>query len=126
MKSTGQITASFSCQPGDEGERLLKRYVKGDTIIAYAKWHGAVGWGTIENPKSYRLIEKGSADDKLGGFQRHRLNISWKAVARKLEDGMSAAKVSEDYRIYHPISTSVPISPGKARELRDALNQRFK
>ena len=67
MKSTGQITASFSCQPGDEGERLLKRYVKGDTIIAYAKWHGAVGWGTIENPKSYRLIEKGSADDKLGG-----------------------------------------------------------
>jgi hypothetical protein len=126
LKNTGQITASFSNQPGDEGERLLKRYVKGDTIIAYAKRHGAVGWGVIENPASYRLIEKGSADDKLGGFQRHRLNISWTAVAPKLENGLPAAKVSKDYGIYHPISTSVSISPEKARELRDALTERFK
>ncbi|PYL20052.1 MAG: hypothetical protein DMF44_15390 [Verrucomicrobia bacterium] len=111
----------------DRSPRLIHRLGFRETAREPgAKWHGAVGWGTIENPKSYRLIEKGSADDKLGGFQRHRLNISWKAVAPKLEDGMSAAKVSEDYRIYHPISTSVPISPGKARELRDALNQRFK
>jgi len=39
----GQISTSFNNQSGDEGERILKSYVSGDVVVAYAKGYGAIG-----------------------------------------------------------------------------------
>jgi len=46
----GQISTGFSNEPNDEGERILKNYIKGDTILAYATKYGAVGWGYAGRP----------------------------------------------------------------------------
>ena len=81
LKKQGEISTGFEDQPGDEGERILKSYVAGDTIIAYAKSFGAVGWGLIQSPDSYRLIAAGDPADKHNGRHLHRINIQWKAVA---------------------------------------------
>lgn len=59
LKKRGEISTGFENQPGDEGESILKSYVAGDTIIAYAKSFGAVGWGVIETG-SYRLTSQGT------------------------------------------------------------------
>lgn len=125
LKNVGQISASFHCQPGDAGERLLRGYVKGDTVFAYAKWYGAIGWGEIADPASYRLIPAGSAEDQLGGQHLHRLKVKWRAVAPKLDDGIRAAEVNEKFGIYHPVSTRASIDHTLASKLRDALTKRF-
>lgn len=121
-----QISASFSNQPGDLGERTLRKYIKGDKIIVYAKEYGAVGWGTIEDPQSYKLISLGDkAEDELEGKHRHRISIIWKAVAKNLEGGLKPKDIREQFDIYHPISTSVRINPKNAERLIEKLNRTF-
>jgi hypothetical protein len=45
LVQTGQIATGFDGQPGDQGEKILRNYIQGDTIVAYATKHGAIGWG---------------------------------------------------------------------------------
>ena len=63
LKERGEICASFDNQSGDRGEKILKSYVAGDRVIAYASRHGAIGWGIIEQPASYRLLDIGDPGD---------------------------------------------------------------
>lgn len=80
LVSKGQIPACFRNEPGDQGEKLLTSYISGDIIIAYASGYGALGWGKIENPNSYRIVKKDGVEDKLKGNCLHRINITWKAT----------------------------------------------
>lgn len=126
LKTKGQIPACFLGQPGDQGEQLLRGYTKGDTVIAYAKGYGAVGWGVVRSPGStYELVRRGSRDDKLEGEYLHRLGIDWKTIAPRLEDGIRPAVVRKEFGIYHPIPTAVSIPEKKARELIQALDEKF-
>lgn len=120
-----QISTGFSNQAGDEGEQILKSYVAGDVIIAYAKGKGAVGWGKVENPNTYHLLTAGDPDDRLKGTHLHRLQIAWKAVAPHLDQGIRPEILRKDFGIYHPISTSVSIDGDKGRKLIVLLNQKF-
>jgi hypothetical protein len=125
LKKQGEISTGFENQPGDEGERILKSYVAGDIIIAYAKKFGAVGWGTIENPASYRLIRPGDPGDKRNGRHLHRLSIKWKRVAQNMRYGLRPEKVKKNFDIYHPVSTSVKIAENKAKRLISVLSEKF-
>lgn len=120
-----QISTGFENRPGDQGEQILKSYISGDVIIAYAKGHGAVGWGTIDNPNSYELLKPGDQGDELKGIHLHRLTVSWKATASKLEDGISPETLREEFGIFHPLSTSVRIDKEKAQNLVNELNKVF-
>lgn len=120
----GQISTGFSNEPGDEGERILNSYIEGDTILAYASRYGAIGWGEIEKPK-YKLLAPGSKEDKLGGTHLHRLNIKWRNVVEKLEDGFSASLVRNEFDIYHPVSTSVSVDDEKAKRLIAKMKKEF-
>lgn len=125
LRQKSQLPACFENAPGDQGERILTRYIAGDKIIAYAKGYGAVGWGVVENPK-YRLVKEGDAnDDKLSGNCRHRINIIWKAAAKNLSDGLSAEVVRNKFKIYHPISTSVTIRRQDGLALITELSSKF-
>ncbi|MHC4145978.1 MAG: hypothetical protein ACYSUD_14480 [Planctomycetota bacterium] len=117
LVKAGQISTGFDNQPGDQGERILKNYVVGDTIVAYAKRHGAVGWGTIRNPSSYRLLEVGCDEDMSSGRQLHRLGIEWKCAAASIADAVGPKELLENYGIFHPRSTCVRIDPKKAKHL---------
>ncbi|MPS47750.1 hypothetical protein [Methylobacillus sp.] len=124
----GQIPACFDSMPGDQGERIMKKYVDGDRIIAFAKSYGAIGWGVIKKPENvgnYRLVDEGSEDDFLQGDCLHRLNIEWKAYAKNLSDGVSAREIWKDFNIYHPVSTSVSIDEEKGAKLIQRLNEKF-
>jgi hypothetical protein len=126
LKQRGEICASFENQTNDAGEQLLRSYVAGDRIVAYAKGRGAVGWGLIEHPNSYRLLEIGDPGDTFPNhLQRHRLNVSWKAVAPTIDEGIRPDKIREEFDIYHPVSTSAKIAPRKAEALIKALSGRF-
>lgn len=125
LYETGQISTGFSNQPGDEGERILKNYIQGDTIVAYATCYGAVGWGVIEKPETYKLLRPGSKEDKLRGTHLHRLDIRWKYVAEKLEHGLSANSVRSEFGVYHPVSTSVSIDSEKAKRLITEMERKF-
>ncbi len=126
LVSKKQIPACFDSMPGDEGERILTGYIAGDTIIAYASGYGAVGWGVIEKPSSYCLIEKGSSEDYLDGDCMHRLSINWKTTAEKLGNAITAKDVREKFEIYHPMRTSVSIDSAKAKELINTIDQQLK
>ena len=117
LVKTSQISTGFDNQPGDQGERILKNYIRGDTIVAYAKKYGAVGWGKIENPASYRLLEAGCAEDVSGGRLLHRLGIEWKYTAASIADAIGPKELLKNYGIYHPMSTCVKIDPQKAKNL---------
>lgn len=52
LVSHGQIPACFDNSPGDQGEKVLTKYVPSDIVVAYAKGYGALGWGVIENPNT--------------------------------------------------------------------------
>jgi len=121
-----QISASFDNQPGDAGERLLQTYIPGDKIVAYATWHGAVGWGEIENP-AYQLVGKDHDEfSRLDGRHLHRLSgILWKEHARRLEDGVPARQFEKEFKIYHPIQTRVRIDDGESKRFIDFLSERF-
>lgn len=124
LRSRGQIPACFQNSPGDQGEKILTKYISGDKIIAYAKGFGAIGWGIVESPK-YRLVPPGDSDDKLNGNCRHRIDITWKAAAKRLPDGLAADEVRNRFGIYHPISTSVTIRRQNGLALMTELSQRF-
>jgi len=122
-----QIPACFDDSPGDQGERILTSYISGDKIIAYAKGYGAIGWGVIEKPESYKLIEEGCSGDRLkGGGCLHRLAINWKATADNLSEGIKSNVVREQFGIYHPLSTSVTIDTNKGKKLLNVLTEKFK
>ncbi|MDH5517413.1 MAG: hypothetical protein OEY36_06300 [Gammaproteobacteria bacterium] len=120
-----QIPACFDSAPGDQGEKILTSYISGDVIVAYSKGYGAIGWGVIEKPESYKLAKVGSSEDRLQGDCMHRLSIKWKTVAPKLSNGIKPAEVRDQFDIYHPLSTSVSIDPFKAKRLIEMLNLKF-
>ena len=121
-----QIPACFKNEPGDQGEKILTSYIAGDKIVAYAKGYGAVGWGIINNPNSYELLKPGDQGDRLDGNCLHRLNIVWKATARKLSDGIRPDVVRDQFGIYHPLSTSVSIDGRKGEKLIEEIVRNFK
>jgi hypothetical protein len=125
LVSRRQIPACFENSPGDQGERILTKYIPKDVVVAYATGYGAIGWGVIEDPNTYRLIPVTDRDDVLGGECRHRITIDWKATARNLSDGLSAEEIRRQFNIYHPISTSVSMSTSDGRKLLDCLSARF-
>jgi hypothetical protein len=120
-----QIPACFDNAPGDQGEKLLRNYIVGDTIIAYAKNYGAIGFGVIKKTNSYKLVKENDEEDRLNGRCRHRLSIEWKAFTLDMKQGMKAREIREEFGIYHPISTSVTINSDKAKKLIDALSNRW-
>jgi len=120
-----QISTDFGNQPGGQGERVLKNYISGDVIIAYCSGYGAIGWGQIERPGSYKLLKPGDPEDFLGGSQLHRLKVKWKATAPSIKQGIRADVVRKEYGIYHPVSTSVKINDEKAHRLMQALDEKF-
>lgn len=125
LVSKRQIPACFDNAPGDQGEKILTKYLQGDTIVAYARGYGALGWGIVDQPNTYRLIPAGDKDDRLDGECRHRVTISWKATAKKLSEALPAEEIRRDFGIYHPISTSVSISSADGRSLLSRLTERF-
>lgn len=125
LVQNSQIPACFKDEPGDQGEKILTSYISGDVIVAYAKGYGAIGWGIIENPHSYKLLRPGDVYDKLDGSCLHRISIVWKATADNLSKGISPDIVREKFGIYHPLSTSVTIDKKKAQGLINKLNSTF-
>lgn len=121
-----EIATSFQNEPGDAGEKILRRYIAGDVIVAYAKGFGAVGWGVVENPSTYRLLRKGDGGDVLNGSALHRLQVQWKATAKTLDESMSADAIRKTYGIHHPISTSVSMNPEAGRRLTAELSMRYR
>lgn len=100
--------------------------MKGDRVIAYAKGCGAVGWGLITRPDSYKLLKVGDpGDTNPKHSHRHRLNVTWKAVAAKITDGIPPDEIRRRFDIYHPVSTSVKINPRKADDLIAFLSETF-
>ncbi len=124
LVSQSQIPACFENSPGDQGEKLLTKYVPEDIVVAYAKGYGAIGWGIIEEPNTYRLIPSGDKDDLLHGDCRHRITIKWKATAHNLSDGLSAEEIRREFNIYHPVSTSVSMSTSQGKKLLERLSRR--
>lgn len=120
-----KIATGFDNAPGDQGEKILTRYVSGDKVVAYAKGYGAIGYGVIEDPGTYQLIPLGSPDDVAHGQKRHRLSIRWVATARKLSDGLSADEIRRQFNIYHPVSTSVSMNTSDGTRLLEELSKRF-
>jgi len=120
-----EIPACFENRRDDLGEKLLKRYVTGDTIIAYAKGFGAVGWGVIADANSYQLVQPGSKRDQLNGNCLHRLSIKWRSTARSLRQAVTAEYIRNEFGIYHPISTSVSIATQSGRRLTRHLDAAF-
>lgn len=117
LKANNVITCGFEDKAGDEGEKILTSYRKGDTIIAYASGFGVIGWGVIKEYPTYRLIEAGSPEDVGNGNHMHRLNIEWQCVADKIEDAISAGDVLSKFDIHHPVKTSVHISDKEMAKL---------
>ena len=111
-----EIRTSFSNQPGDEGERLLREYIQGDTIIAYASGYGAVGWGIVDKPSSYKLLSPGDPDDVLNGRMRHRMKVSWKSIIQDVNQALSPGAIGQ-LGGHHPISTKVKIEDAVAKQL---------
>ncbi|MBS0416316.1 MAG: hypothetical protein JSR66_01295 [Proteobacteria bacterium] len=124
LRDQGEIPTSWDNVPDDEGEALLKSYMRGDRIVAYAKGFGALGWGVLEDPV-YRLVPQGAPDDRRSGVLRHRLTIKWKATARHLQDAIPPAQLRAELDLYHPVSTSVTIADEKAQRLLAMLDSRF-
>lgn len=119
-----QIPACFEDLPGDQGEKILTKYIPGDTIIAYAKGFGAVGCGTVTDPINYRLLKIGENGDFLEGHCRHRLRVKWRWTVQDLRDGIPPDRVREKFGIYHPVSTSVSIDPLKCLRLLDYMESK--
>lgn len=125
LVTSSQIPACFDDSPGDQGEKLLNRYVAGDVVVAYAKGYGAVGWGEVAPGNNYRLLKEGSAGDFLKGVCLHRLTVKWKATAASLSQAVPADFIRSEFGIYHPISTSVSISSDKGKRLIGHLSEVF-
>lgn len=124
LVENNQIPACFEDSPGDQGEKILTSYVPGDTIVAYAKGFGAVGWGVVASPVKYRLLAAGDKGDLLGGC-RHRLQVNWKCTTKSLSDGVAPDVIREKFEIYHPISISNSINPRNCIKLIEYMNEIF-
>lgn len=113
------ITASFDNSRDDAGEKLLKNYIPGDRIVAYAAQRGAIGWGIVqEDPySSYKLIDKGHEDDLKSGSHLHRISISWQDVAPTTEQAITATQIREQFQLHHPVSTSTGMSQENGERL---------
>lgn len=121
------ITTNFDCAPNDQGEKILRSYVKNDQIIAFAKGCGAVGLGQIYNPESYRLYAKGSKEDIKNGKHLHRLKIKWKFIAEDIfKDSIPTDFIKKNLGIYHPVSTSVTIDKEKGKHLIEHIQKVLK
>jgi len=122
----GQVSASFANEPGDRGEALLRRYVRGDRIVVYASGYGAVGWGIVDKPR-YVLIDEGSIEDVFRrGRHRHRLKgISWKKGTENLEDAFAVNEIRK-IGLHVPTQTRERIPARKARTLIELLTKRFR
>ena len=119
-----RIPACFDNQIGDQGHRLLHKYIEGDTIIAYASNFGTIGYGII--PKhNYSLITENSEDDKLNGGCLHRLEIKWIRYVKNLKDGIKSERLKKDFDMVHPLSTSVKVNDKKGRALIDFMDHNF-
>ncbi|MFP6581543.1 MAG: hypothetical protein VCD00_03190 [Candidatus Hydrogenedentota bacterium] len=127
LKEHGELSASFQNQEGDQGEAILKNYMVGDRVIAFARGVGAIGWGVIsrEPNSSYKLYIPGQEQDVLRGRHLHRIKISWKDVAPTLSDGMSVKFVRDEMGVHHPRSTSVGIENAKGEVLISKLKEQF-
>jgi hypothetical protein len=123
LREKGEIPTGFDNEPGDEGERILKNYIKGDRVVAYAKGYGALGWAKVENP-AYRLIPEGSPEaDK--GYHRHRLKVSWQACASSIKNGIPSRIFEARTNVYHPIQTCSGIDPEGGEVLIRMLQEKF-
>jgi hypothetical protein len=119
----GELPTGFSNQPGDEGERILKNYIKGDRILAYANSYGAVGWAMVDRPE-YRLIDPESDEAKIG-YHRHRLKVTWKNHTLELKNGIRRDIFEKRLDLYHPLRTSIRVDNEKGEGLIKMLNQKF-
>ncbi len=121
------LPACFDSAPGDPGERIMKSYIKGDTVLAYASGYGCIGWGTIDEDgeDSYKLLPLGDPDDVMKGDCRHRRKINWKATAKKLSDALHHQEIKNSFGIYHPIQTRVSIEKSKGKQLVEKLSNLF-
>ena len=98
--------------------RLVPEDLQGPFVFyAYARKHGAIGWGVIKNPNSYKLLKPGAKEDILNGHHLHRLNIDWKFATDKIEDAVKPADLIEKYGIFHPRSTCVKVNSQNAKKL---------
>jgi hypothetical protein len=115
--TTNQISASFNNQAGDRGEEILKNYIRGDKIFAYANGIGCVGYGEIENPK-YTLINVNSKENyfKNKSSHLHRLSINW-IHTLDFTNAIKTSVFEKEYKIYHPYQTSSKIKIGNIEGL---------
>lgn len=111
----GVIAASFKNEENDRGADILKQYIEGDTIIAYAKGYGAVGWGKVGPLSSYKLVKLGSKQDVVNGTLRHRRAVHWSHAVSSLVEATPASKLRDAYGIYHPVATFASIDPEAAK-----------
>jgi hypothetical protein len=116
-----EIRTSFSNQPGDEGERILREYKEGDTVIAYVSGHGAIGWGIVKTPDSYKLLAGDVPDDVLNGRMRHRLKVQWKSIIKNVNQGLSS-QIIKQLGGHHPISTRVRIEDSVAKRIMEQID----
>lgn len=121
----GEISTSFTNMAGGPGEIILRKYVTGDIIIAYAGSYGAIGVAEVTGASKYHLIEKGSEEDKFEGDSLHRLGVKWLAHAPNIGDGIKANKIREQFELFHPISTSVSVDAKKGEKLVKELIKMF-
>ena len=119
----GEIPTGFDNSPGDEGERILRSYVKGDRIVAYANKYGALGWARIEET-AYRLIPEDAEDAKVG-YHRHRLKVVWQSHTKRIEDGIRPEEFERSLGIVHPRRTSNRIKDEAGQKLIDLMARRF-
>ncbi len=121
------ITANYENQQGDKGENLLKSYIPGDIIIAYANNYGAVGYGKIEAEKEddYQLIIPGTSEDIRDGMHLHRRSIKWEKYSKFVNEGIRPKDVKDKFGIHHPISASTGINSEKGKKLMEKMDQDF-
>ena len=106
----GKIATSFKESPGDRGEKLLREYKKGDVVFAYASKYGALGYGIIQNPSSYKLLSAGDNGDVANGYLLHRLDIRWKAVFIDIKYGIKASELQRKFKLKFPRQTKEKIT----------------
>lgn len=120
-----QLAVGFDNTPGDAGEALLRRYLPGDVVVAYASGKGALGWARVDASSRYHLAAEGSSEDLAAGDLRHRLSVTWQAVADTIDQAVTAAEIRRDVDIRHPTRPSVAIDLDKGKALVERLTRRF-
>jgi hypothetical protein len=120
LRKKGIITAGFGNRPGDRGERVLKRYQKGDVIFAYANGFGVVGYGIAKGQETYRLV----AAAKHGSNHRHEAGIAWQLVVAELIHAVPSSAF-RPLTFHQPRQTSERLSGLGAERLMFELTCRW-